>query len=339
MGIKYTNNNVLIIGGEGYIGNVLCKVLLDDNLNIISYDNLIYDNYFNKTKKFDYDNFSFVNGDMLDTKKLELLIRESSAVILLAGLVGDPITKKYPRESSLINDIGIKNVIDLCSKHNVEKFIFISTCSNYGLIDNDALAHENFILNPLSLYAKSKVSAEEYILSLENKTNMNPTILRFATAFGLSPRMRFDLTINEFAHTLALGKELLIYDADTWRPYCHVQDFSNLIKIVLNAPHNKVSFEVFNAGCAKNNATKQMIVDLILKKLPKSKINYYSGDSDTRNYKVDFQKVKLNLGFEPSYTIENGIDEILQEIDKGAFLDVEKNKNFYGNYIINYKKT
>tara|TARA_Y100001934_G_C12250173_1_gene724720 strand:- start:245 stop:1264 length:1020 start_codon:yes stop_codon:yes gene_type:complete len=331
-------NKILIIGGEGYIGSVLCKVLLNDNANVISYDNLIYNNHFKINEKMGYDNYRFINGDICDNKKLDLLIRESNAVILLAGLVGDPISKKYPDESALINDIGIRNVIDLCSIHNIKKFIFISTCSNYGLIENNDLAHEKYKLNPLSLYAKSKVNAEKYILSLKGKTNMNPTILRFATAFGLSSRMRFDLTINEFAYTMSIGKELLIYDANTWRPYCHVQDFVKLIRIVLNASNDKVSFEVFNAGSTKNNATKEMIVDLLLKKLPKSKINYCKSGIDPRNYKVDFQKVKSILGFESNYSIEDGIDEILNEIDKGTFLDVEKNKNLYGNYIINYQK-
>jgi len=268
---------------------------------------------------------------------LKIEIENSDAVVLLAGLVGDPITKKYPEESALINDQGVKNVIDLCAKYNVENFIFVSTCSNYGLIENNELADENYKLNPLSLYAKSKVNAEKYILSLKDKTNMHPTILRFATAFGLSSRMRFDLTVSEFTRELAMSKELLVYDAHTWRPYCHVQDFSRLIQMVLEAPKEKVAFEVFNAGGDVNNATKQMIVDMILNKIPDGKVKYQKYGSDPRNYRVNFNKVKTVLGFEPKYNIQDGINELVEAIDNHVFDHVDENRNFHGNYEINYR--
>ena len=121
--------------------------------------------------------------------------------------------------------------------------------------------------NP-DLYIKESIRAMgehcEGILSLKDKTDMNPTILRFATAFGLSPRMRFDLTVSEFTRDLAMGNDLMVYDAETWRPYCHVMDFSRLIQIVLDSPNHKVAFEVFNAGGDVNNATKQMIVNFLI---------------------------------------------------------------------------
>ena len=118
-------------------------------------------------------------------------------------------------------------------------------------------AFEERVRGPGSLYAESKVKAEKHILSLKDKTGMNPIILRFATAFGLSPRMRFDLTVSEFTRDLAIGNNLLVYDTNTWRPYCHVQDFAILIQLLIEAPKEKVGFEVFNAGGDINNATKQ----------------------------------------------------------------------------------
>jgi nucleoside-diphosphate-sugar epimerase len=274
---------------------------------------------------------------MLDTEHLEKVLVGIDGVVLLAGLVGDPITKKYPNESKIINDEGVKNVIDLCAEKNIEKFIFVSTCSNYGLIKDDELAHEKFVLNPLSLYAKSKVNAEKHILSLKGKTGMSPTILRFATAFGLSPRMRFDLTVSEFTRDLVMGNDLLVYDADTWRPYCHVGDFARLIQMVLEAPNEKVSFEVFNAGGDVNNATKQMIVDSILKIIPDGKVKYQEHGSDPRNYKVNFRKVQSILGFEPQYTVQDGINELVDAISNHIFDYVDENRNFHGNYEINYR--
>jgi len=281
-------------------------------------------------------NYEFMYGDIVDPGFIGKVLDGVECVIVLSGLVGDPITKKYPEESALINDQGVKNVIDLCAKKNIEKLIFISTCSNYGLIESDDLADEEYMLNPLSLYAKSKVNAERHILSLKGKTGMNPTILRFATAFGLSPRMRFDLTVSEFTRDLAMGKELLVYDAHTWRPYCHVQDFARLIQMVIEAPTEKVSFEVLNAGGDINNATKQMIVDAILEKIPDGKVHYQDHGSDPRNYRVSFEKVKSVLGFEAEYTIQDGIDELIEAINNHVFDNVDENKNFFGNYEIRY---
>jgi len=329
--------NVLLIGGEGYIGNIVAQNLMSNGSIVTSYDNLMYNNHQCVLNKIQLDNCNFIYGDMQDKKRLDSIIENFDAVVLLAGLVGDPITKKYPEESALINDQGVKNVIDLCAKYNVENFIFISTCSNYGLIENNELADENYRLNPLSLYAKSKVNAEKYILSLKDKTNMHPTILRFATAFGLSSRMRFDLTVSEFTRELAMSKELLVYDAHTWRPYCHVQDFSRLIQMVLEAPKEKVAFEVFNAGGDVNNATKQMIVDMILNKIPDGKVKYQKYGSDPRNYRVNFNKVKTVLGFEPKYNIQDGINELVEAIDNHVFDHVDENRNFHGNYEINYR--
>jgi nucleoside-diphosphate-sugar epimerase len=328
---------ILIIGGEGYIGNVVAQYLLEEGYCVVSYDNLLFNNNHCVLYKIQNPNYQFIYGDMLDIEHLSKTLGGVDGVILLAGLVGDPITKKYPNESVTINDIGVKNVIDLCAKKNIGQFIFVSTCSNYGLIKDDELAHEEFILNPLSLYAESKVNAEKHILSLKGKTKMSSTILRFATAFGLSPRMRFDLTVSEFTRDLAMGKDLLVYDANTWRPYCHVKDFARLIQMVMEAPSDKVSFEVFNAGGEINNATKQMIVDMILKKIPNGKVKYQEHGSDPRNYRVNFEKVKTVLGFQPKYSIQDGIDELVDAIENHIFDHVDENRNFHGNYEINYR--
>lgn len=328
--------NIFLIGGEGYIGNVLSQILLSHGYKVISYDNLLYKNHPCVLNKIHHENYRFIYGDIVDIISQEKVFNEINAVVLLAGLVGDPITKKYPKESAIINNEGIKNVINLCSKFHIEKFIFVSTCSNYGLIGSEELADENYELNPLSFYAKSKVNAEKYILSLKDKTDMNPTILRFATAFGLSPRMRFDLTVSDFTLNLAIGNELLVYDPHTWRPYCHVKDFANLIEMVIESPNEKVAWEIFNAGSDVNNATKQMIVNYILEKFPDGKVQYQEHGSDPRNYRVSFEKVKSVIGFEPKYTIQDGIKELIEAINNHIFDHVDQNPNFFGNYEIEY---
>ena len=327
---------ILVIGGEGYIGNVVVQNLLDADYRVISYDNFLFKNNHCVLHKVQNLNYQFIYGDMLDVEHLKKALDGVDGVILLAGLVGDPITKKYPKEAGLINDKGVKNVIDLCMEKNINQLIFVSTCSNYGLIENAGLADEDFELNPLSLYAKSKVDAEKYILSFKGKTDMNPTILRFATAFGISSRMRFDLTVSEFTRDLANGKELLVYDAHTWRPYCHVQDFARLIQMVIEVQTEKIAWEVFNSGGEVNNANKKMIVNYILEKIPDGRVCYQEHGSDPRNYRVNFEKVKSVLGFEPLFTIQDGIVELIEAINNHVFDHVEKNKNFFGNYEIDY---
>ena len=171
--------------------------------------------------------------------------QSTSDVVILSGLVGDPITRKYPDAHRVINHDGILDLVDILDGRGLDRVVFVSTCSNYGVVDGDAVAGEDHELKPLSLYAEAKVAVERRLLALAGKVHYRPTILRFATAFGLAPRMRFDLTISEFTRAMYLGRELLVYDSHTWRPYCHRGDFCDVIGRVLEAPsatsHSKCS--------------------------------------------------------------------------------------------------
>ena len=249
-----------------------------------------------------------------------------------SGLVGDPITKKYPEDSEKNNFHEIKFFINSCNKKNLDKLIFISTCSNYGIVPEGVLADENYELRPLSSYAKHKVEIEKYIMSLDGKIDYSPTILRFATAFGLSSRMRFDLTVNQFTKELFDKNKLEIYDQETWRPYCHVKDFARLIDIVIKNPKEKTHFQIYNAGSDENNFTKKKIVEEIINVIPDSKFVFSKNDVDKRNYKVNFNKVKKELNFSTKYSVQYGIKEIVQAIKDGLFKNIEI-ENF-GNYNI-----
>lgn len=333
------NKRVLVIGGAGYIGTVVSDHLLKAGYAVSCLDNLMYQNNLCVIPLMENQNYNFIYGDLRNKDDIDRALKGVTDVVLLAGLVGDPITKKYPEVSAAINGEGVISCIDNLNKRGLDRVIFISTCSNYGLIKSNQIADENFELTPLSLYAKSKVEAERYLLSIRNKIDFSPTILRFATAFGLAPRMRFDLTVNEFTRELALEKELLIFDAETWRPYCHVKDFARLIQKVLEAPSEKVRFEIFNAGGEINNFTKQGIVNVIKKFLPSAKIRYQENGSDPRNYRVDFSKVREVLKFEPEYLVEDGVIELLNAINEHVFDRADLMKSFHGNYEIDYKLT
>ena len=318
---------LLIFGGEGYIGRVVQDELNNCGYDCFSYDNLLYEK--NKKKYLRLNSKrNIIFGEISNIKKIKEILKNFDYTLILSGLVGDPITKKYPIKSKKINEIDIKNLINVCLKSNISRLIFVSTCSNYGISKNNQIVKENSPLKPISLYAKSKVKIEKLLISKKNKTNKICTILRFATAYGSSPRMRFDLTVNEFVKTLYDKKILEIYDKHTWRPYCHTRDFAKIINMIFDAKKNKVNFKIFNAGSSKNNFTKLMLAKKIKKFFNKPKINFLNKSKDMRNYSVNFDKIK-KLGFKSSWSLEKGIKEIIENLKKKKYSNYQK-----GNYKI-----
>jgi len=329
---------VTIFGGGGYIGPIVAKQLLSFGYRVRIVDLFLYDTQNVMLNLFDDPGFEVLNGDLADDSIVSKGLKEATDVVILAGLVGDPITKKYPEAHDAVNETGIRNLIDQLNGQNLQRVIFVSTCSNYGLIPEGTLADEEYELNPLSLYAKAKVGVEQKLLSLKGRVDYEATALRFATAFGLAPRMRFDLTVSQFTREMYLRRDLLVYDADTWRPYCHVQDFADVIQRVLEAPAADISFDVFNAGGDNNNFTKRMIVEAIQKHIPDASVAYQAHGSDPRNYRVNFKKIRGRLDFTPRFSVEDGIKELIRALDQNLFDDAETRANFYGNYEIDYKK-
>lgn len=324
---------ILLVGGEGYVGSVLINDLINNNFQIKSLDLNIYDDQkqikFNETTNLHCLKFDIRNDGLIDNH-----LKDVSCVVILAGLVGEFITKKYPKLSKEINEDAIIKLIDKIEKYkNIKNLIFISTCSNYGITTNNILVNEDHELNPLSPYAKAKVKVEKYILSKKNPS-YDPTILRFATAFGYSPRMRFDLTINHFCYSMLKDNKIEVFDPKSWRPYCHVKDFSRLILKVLESDSQFVRMKVFNAGSDQNNFTKEDIVNLIKKKLPEAKVFFKKDGVDKRDYRVSFNRVENELGFKAKYDVNYGIDEILTLLNKdNSFLE-EDALNYRGNFKI-----
>ena len=333
---KNGKRTVTIFGGGGYIGPVIAQRLLNNGYKVRIIDLFLYESQNVMLGLLAHPDFEVVAGDYADPKILKQGISGATDIIILAGLVGDPITKKYPEAHKAINQLGMSNLINSLNGHSLSRVIFVSTCSNYGLIEKNELADENYELSPLSLYATAKVEAEKQILRLKGKTDFDATILRFATAFGLAPRMRFDLTVSQFIQEMFLKRELVVYDPDTWRPYCHVQDFASAIQNVLEAPSKMISFEVFNAGGQDNNYTKRMLVELISKYIPNPPITYQEFGSDPRNYRVNFDKITSKLNFFPCFSVEDGIKELIAALEQDLFSDQDFRPNFYGNYAITF---
>ena len=327
--MNWKDKKVLVIGGAGYIGNVVIPDLLATGGSVVSVDYLIYENGPLAMTHWFHPNYAFYRADLRQPATWTSLWAGVTDVVILGALVGDPITKKYPQQSQQINVEALTALLGQLDRQTINRVIFVSTCSNYGLQQDNTPATEEAPLNPLSVYARNKVDMELHLQS--RAWNFHYTILRFATAFGLSPRMRFDLTVSEFTRELVLGRELLVYDPDTWRPYCHVRDLSRAIRQVLSSPVEVVGNQVFNAGGDQNNHTKRSIVEIITRNLPAAKVSYKQHGSDPRNYRVDFSKIRQRLDFVPQFTVEDGVTELMKALGRGVFDDVDARPNFYGN--------
>ena len=324
--------NVLIIGGAGYIGSVLIEQFLNTGYAVRVLDRLMYENGDSISAYVGRKGFEFIYGDFGHQETLDNCLEGITDVVLLAAMVGDPICKKYPDLTQLVNVDYPKNLFKTMKGKGISNFVFTSTCSNYGLRKDDSLANETSELNPQSLYAETKIEFEKFILSEAANVDFAPTILRISTAFGISRRMRFDLTVSEFTREVASGKDLLVYDQDTWRPYCNVADISKAIRTVIEAPKDKIHGEVFNVGSDENNFTKRMIVEAILKHIPDAKVAYNEGGVDPRNYRVSFEKVKSQLGFSADHSVEGAVEELIAAMKNQLFTNLEARRNFHGNY-------
>lgn len=327
---------ILLIGGAGYVGSVLTKHLLNCGYPVRCLDFLLYRDESGVIPFLSDRNYEFQFGDFTDPEVLNSALKDISNVVLLAGLVGDPIVRKYPDAAQAINMEGMLQTLHHLNGRGLNRVVFVSTCSNYGVLASNEIADESFETNPVSAYAIAKVAVEKELLALEGSTDYDATILRFATAFGISPRMRFDLTVSEFTRALFFKKELVVYDPDTWRPYCHVEDFAFLIRRVLEAPLLDVSFQVFNVGTEENNFTKRGLVEVIQSFVSDGLVRYEERGSDPRNYRVNFQKVRERLNFKPRYRVEDGVRELVQAFRQGLFGDRSGNQSLYGNCEIRY---
>ncbi len=301
---------ILITGAAGYIGSVLTRQLLNNGYEVRGIDIL---NFGGESLVGIYNNpkFEFMYGDIRNTENLQRAIEGIDAVVHLAAIVGDPACAKQAAVAQETNWTASKLLFDMCAKSNsVKRFIFASTCSNYGKMKNTNYVHEESALNPVSLYAKLKVKFENYILTSSSNINLIPTALRFSTVYGLSPRIRFDLTVNEFTRELAFNKELIIFGEQFWRPYCHVEDLARSCVLVLESEQEKIDHKVFGVGDTDENYQKKMLADLLLKVFPNGKISYVHKNEDPRDYKVDFSKIKTELGFSTTKNVKDGIREI-----------------------------
>ncbi len=321
---------ILITGAAGYIGSVLTKNLLDQGYQVRGLDCLNFGGE-SLLGVYSQRNFEFLKGDIRRKDDVVKALRGVDAVVNLAAIVGDPACAKQPEVARETNWEAAKMLFDLSQKSGrVKRFVSASTCSNYGKMSGTGYLNEESPLNPVSLYAELKVQFERYMLSAKKVKGFATTSLRFATAFGLAPRIRFDLTVNEFVKEAALGRELVIYGEQFWRPYCHVYDIARACQLVLESNVQKVDRQVFGVGDTKENYQKKMLAEEITKIIPAANIRFVHKNEDPRDYRVDFSKIRRTLGFKIERNVPFGMrelyacirDGIIQEPDSQRYKNV-----------------
>jgi len=307
---------ILVTGGAGYIGSTLVLHLLSQGHEVTAYDNLLHPGD-SLLSAWSHPHFHFVRGDVRDDELLDSLLPDQEGVVHLAAIVGDPACAASPNAAKAVNLDASLRLLDLCKSNGIVRFVFASTCSNYGkMADSDGLVDETSELRPVSLYAETKVAVEQAILGRDSGGPVS-TVLRFATIFGVSPRMRFDLTINQFVFEMMMEKKLEVFGESFWRPYIHVRDAARAISTVLASEESTIGKNVFNVGNTDQNYQKKQLVELIKPFAPSAVVHFVHKKEDPRDYRVSFEKVGRLLRFNTSISVQQGILELSQLADSG----------------------
>ena len=306
-------NSILITGGAGYVGSVLVRKLVSLGYDVKVIDSLVFGND-GISSLINEKKIEFFNLDIRETEKISSIIQNIDCVIHLAAIVGEPLCKKIPDAAKQINEFATKNLVNICKNKKVKRFIFASTCSNYGSSQN--VVNESSPVMPLSLYSECKVNSEKFILD-QNNDIFETCVLRFATAHGLSPRMRFDLLVQEFMRDAIVDKKISIFGADFWRPLVHVEDMADACISAIDASSQLISGQIYNVGNDKENYTKIKLAEIIKEFITDIEIEIIKSKKDPRNYKVSFEKIENSLNFEPKYTVRDSVIEILNDIQSG----------------------
>lgn len=305
---------ILIAGGAGYLGSILVRKLLEMNYKVRVLDTLIFGDEPIK-ELLNNQNFELVKGDIRNIETISNALKEVDAVIHLAAVVGDPACKQEPQETIEINYLATKIFAEACKYHQINRFIFASTASVYGI--KEGLVNEKVAPNPVSLYARSKLKSEEGILSLVDE-NFSPTILRMGTLYGLSPRMRFDLVVNVLTMKAVTERKIKIFGGKQWRPLVHVADAAEAYIRCLEAPIEKVKGQIFNIGSNEQNYQIYQLGEFVKEEMPEIIIETVPTDSDLRDYHQDNSKFNNLFGFQVKYKIEDAIREIKAAMEEGT---------------------
>jgi len=310
-------HKVLVIGGAGYIGSALLPKLLEKGYQVRLVDLLLYGT--EPIEKFlNHPQLEVMQADFRQIDKIVEAMRDVEAVIHLGGIVGDPASALDEELTTEINLIATRMIAEVAKGSGVGHFIFASTCSVYGA--SDQMLDERSELNPVSLYARCKIASEKVLLQMADE-HFAPVILRFGTIYGLSGRTRFDLVVNLLTAKAYVDKEITIFGGDQWRPFLHVDDAAQALLQVMEAPMGLVRNQIFNVGSNEQNFTIRQVGEIVHSIVADAKVVNKGEDVDRRNYWVNFNKINHSLGFAPNWTVEQGVEQVLQALRSGRVGD------------------
>ena len=299
---------VLVTGGAGFIGSHLTRMLLDRNYQVRVLDNFTYG--FNGLSAIgSHPRLDVISGDICNLRDVSRAMRDVDGVIGLAAIVGDPACNLDPEETINLNYAATKILAEAADFYGVQRLVFASSCSVYGASQKEDLLNERSRLNPVSLYARTRVLSENIIFDRCGDTE--PVVLRLATVFGLSPRMRFDLVVNTLTARAVVERTISIFGGGQWRPNVHCRDAARAFLMALEAPGDKVAGEVFNVGGDENNHRISEIGEIVASIVGDVQVNLQNEIPDPRDYRVSFEKIRRVIGFVPEYSVRDGVREVV----------------------------
>jgi nucleoside-diphosphate-sugar epimerase len=314
--------HILVTGGAGYIGSLLTAELLRSGYRVTVVDSLLYSGE-SLLGFFAHPSFHFVKADVTEPGAVRAALPRDwpkpEAVVHLAAIVGFPACQAVGKQAAWKYNVeATKKVFEQAAGLGSGRFIFTSTYSNYGLSTDGKPVVEESPLNPQSLYAETKIAAEEYLLA-QKDAGPAPLIFRLATLYGISPRTRFDLIVNQFVLDAYTRRELIIYQRGYSRSFIHVRDVVRGIILGLEARREKVNGQVYNLGADDGNYTKDEIVGLVIKRLPETFVAYkdLTFGGDMRDLTVSFEKIRRVLGFTSTLTVDDGVREVVYALRMG----------------------
>jgi nucleoside-diphosphate-sugar epimerase len=311
--------NILVIGGAGYIGSALLPKLLNKGYHVRLLDVLLFGTE-PITDMIGHPHLEIVQADFRQVDKVVEAMRGIDAIIHLGAIVGDPACAFDEELTIEVNLMATRMIAEVAKGSGVDRFIFASTCSVYGA--SDQILDEHSTLNPVSLYARSKIASEKVLMKMAND-GFAPVILRFGTIYGLSGRTRFDLVVNLLTAKALVDGQITVFGGDQWRPFLHVDDAALAIFKALEAPLSLVHNQVFNVGSDDQNYTIQQVGEIVHRLVPAAQFLSMGLDGDRRNYRVSFSKIRNILGFVPMWTVEQGVQQVIQAIGCGKVRDYQ----------------
>lgn len=296
---------VLITGGAGYLGSVITGKFLDNDYEVIVLDKLI----FNQTSLLCYTanpKFKFIHGDVRNLDLLERLCNEADVIIPLAAIVGFPACNAEPELAKQINYHQIQNIVRF-TRHKNKKIVYPNTNSGYGVSKDETVCTEESPLTPISIYGHTKCEAERFLREFDD----DAIVLRLATVFGVSPRMRTDLLVNDFVYKAITDKYIVVFEKNFKRNFIHIQDVANTIFQMVDK-HYMHRGEVYNVGLSSANLSKEELLEKIKVYVPDFAVNYndFYEDPDKRNYIVSNEKLE-STGWKPEWDLDRGIKELI----------------------------